>query len=175
MSTRPRPGSLDTAALAGLADLAIARAATIPREQHQLMSEGGAPEQVRAVYWVTTGGTAATYYPSLRVPPGVTEVDIEVVLSGNGLVLFTSSVDTVGCEFSSQVVYYDGPSIELATTQRTNGAVDSTNGARGRALTVRTSAVWEWTDVQLTAVITPVAGMGLEVYVVSYAPIHIPR
>ena len=40
---------------------------------------------------------------------------------------------------------------------------------------MRTSAVWEWTDVQITALITPFVGGTMKAYVLTFSPIHIPR
>lgn len=175
MTTRPRAGSLDTMDVSQLQDMVRARASTLPREQHQLMSQGGAPEQAKGVWWRASGATPVTYSPSYRAPPGVTEVDITICASGNGTILFTTPVDAVGTEFAYAVVYRDGPSMELARESSTNGVVDDSNGPRGRALTVRSSAVWEHTDVQLTVVLQSASGQELEVYWVSYAPIHVPR
>ena len=175
MSTRPRYNALDTDSVEQLRDLAIARVTLLQSgEQHALMSGYGGPEQCFGVYWVASGGVAATYTPYCRVPPGVTEIAIEIVASGNGTIVFTSTADATGSEFVEAVVFDGTPTMDQASRTRANGSSDATEPA-GRRLIVRTSVAWTWTDVQLTVVLDPTSTFDLEVYEVIYAPVHIPR
>lgn len=174
MSTRPVNISLDLADVSEIRDMREARASDLPRDQHALMSSWGGPEQARSVYYTSTGGTTTTYYPSARVPPGVTDVGIEILVSGSASILITSAVDAVGSLFTSAVTYADTPTSESAT-RIYNSGTDSSQGAPGRALTVRSAVAWTWETVQLTLVIDPLSAEDVVIYGLSVVPLHIPR
>ena len=171
MTTRPRGDVLDMVTPQELVDMAIARASDLPREQHALMSAGGAPEQTRSVWYEATGGTPQTYNPSVRVPPGVTAMDVEILLSGNGTVEITSPAgDTL---FRTNVVYDSAPTPDHGVQLRTDGVTETGYDTEGTALVVLSAVAWEETDVDLTVVVTP--DEKLTVYYLSFAPIHVPR
>lgn len=175
MSTRPIMMSLDTLALPQLRDLMAARVSDLPRDQHALMSAWGGPPQVASCYYYATASTIQVYGFTIWAPPGVTEVGIGVLMSGNGTLEFNSAFDTWGSRFTSAVVYGDEPSMETAT-RAYNGTVltaSSSNDAYGRALTVRTAAEWGFQDVDLTVTITP--SPELYIYEMSFVPLHVPR
>lgn len=174
MSTRPIMLSLDTLAIPYIRDMSAARGSDLPRDQHALMTRFGAPEQVRACYLYATASTPVTYYPSLRVMPGVTDVGVGILVSGTGTVAFTvSGVDATGSSFRSAVMYDTTPSLEEAARLYNGTALPTTESAAGRALTVRTSVLWECTDVELTVTITP--DPKLYIYEMSFVPLHVPR
>lgn len=172
MTTRPISISLDTAAVAGIRDLAPARASDLPRDQHALMSAWGGPEQARACYYTALAGVTTTYYPSVRVPPGVTEMGVEVLMSGTGRVLITSPADATGSLLLSAVTYDDTSSLENAS--RLYAGTVSDYSSPGRALTVRSAVAWTWETVQLEMIINP-NGFDVVIYGLSFVPIHIPR
>lgn len=175
MTTRPQFISLDTRDLAQIVDLAPARASDLPREQHALMSGYGGPEKARSCYYATSAVAPATYTLSERVPPGVTELDVEIAVAGNGTIVFTTSADAVGTNFRVSAVVYDGaPSPDVAVSLRSGGVVDSTNGPAGRALTVRASSSWSFDWVDIVMVLTPEVS-DLTVYAIGFAPVHVPR
>ena len=174
MSTRPRFDSLDTGSLDQIKDLATARLALISeRSQHALMSGYGGPPQCRSCY------ITATTTVSYRVPPGVTEVNVAALVAADGgnddcTILFTTSVDAVGTEFP--IVGGDDSDVAAASWRKTNGVLDSADvGAEsGRALTVRSSAVWTWDDVDVVITVTA-AATDVVIYALMFSPVHVPR
>lgn len=173
MSTRPRFESLDIASTEPLRDLAPARASELPRQQHALMSAWGGPPQCRSCVLTSTGAILSVGI-SYRVPPGVTEVDIAALMCGDGTILFTSPVDAVGAQLRANGQTAD--LLEHATWKSTGGTLDPDNGAEsGRALIVRTSAAWEWTDVVITTALDASASDDLYLFALTFSPIHISR
>lgn len=177
MSTRPRFESLDIADTTQLLDPEPARASSLPRHQHALMSGWGGPPQCRAVYLIAAPGTSITHVISYRVPPGVSEVDVAALFVGVGTVLFTTAADATGTRHravnETSVDY-----LETAQWLSTAGTLDSDNGAdSGRALIVRSVVAWEWTDVDITVFIdaTTAGTDHVHVYALTFTPIHIPR
>lgn len=172
MSTRPILLSLDTLALPQVRDLAAARAADLPRDQHALMSAFGGPAQTRSVTFTATSSTLATYYPSWRVPPGVTDVGIGIRASGNGVVTVQPAADAIGTSFIVSVVFDGDPTVDAATRMY-NGSVLPGVSVVGRAVTALAAPVWEFTSVEFVLTIDPAPT--LYVYELSFVPIHIPR
>lgn len=178
MTTRPRFDPLDRTVPTELVDMATARVQGIPREQHGLMSSFGGPPKSRSCYYAASAGTPAAFTLSECVPPGVTEMDIEIDVSGDGSVAFTTSVDATGSLLRSAAsldVSTGNPSPDYSTRTRTGGVVDAANGPSGRALTVRSSAVWSFDRINVTVTLTPETGRDLEVYGITFYPVHIPR
>lgn len=169
MSVRPWFHPLDRADVRELADLHTARALDLPREQHALMSGYGGPGQGRSCY------ITATTTISYRVPPGVTEVDVEAWIAADGTnddsnVVFTSSVDATGTKFN--LVGGNETDVSSATRYQTGGPLASSYGAQsGRALTVRSAVAWTWADVDVTVTITAV-GTDVVIYALAFKPVH---
>ncbi len=166
---RPR---LDLIPPQALVDERPARASylrEIDRRQHALMTGWGGPTVSRSFYVSTSGITAPTF--TLRIPPGVTECDIGLLMFGIGEVTITTTgIDAVGTTLRNR-----GQTDEAqATWQRTGGVWTSGSAATGRAVTVASSASWAWADVDFvftTAAVTTAFGW----HCVELAPIHVPR
>jgi len=172
MTTRPRYESLDIADTTQLLDLAPARASSLPRQQHALMSGWGGPPQCRSWIAPSPSGGSDTYVISYRVPPGVTEVDVAVLMYGDGTVTFTTSADATGTRLRTVGQPGGNEVLESARWYGTAGTLDTDNGAEsGRALIVRSAVAWEWTDVNITAVVYN----DLWTYALTFTPLHIPR
>lgn len=174
MSISPTYRALDRNSTSVLPDLFPARASSIPLHQHALMSGYGGPPQGRGFYVAATGGTPVTRIISVRVPPGVKEVGISALVSGMGVVTFTSAEDTNGTELRSSITYYDEPALDLATWLFT-GYNGDTATSGGRSLPVRGSVVWEHAWVDVTVEVTPDTDMDLSVFSLVFYPVHVPR
>lgn len=176
MSTRANHDEADTYAPIVLRDLVPARASDLPRLQHAVMSSGGGPPQARSVYYVAESGASQTYTLSVRVPPGVTDVDVEVIVNGNGTVEMTTSADATGTLLRAAVSVTNGEDDWVSFSGvRTNGVQSPAYGAEGRALGVVSSAVWYYQNVDVTVVVDASATADLRVYGLTFFPIHVPR
>lgn len=132
----------------------------LPAFQHALMSGWGGPPQVSTMYAATE--TTIEFTRGYRVPPGVTEVDVEVRGSGNGSVHFTTAADATGVTlwfangFNPQV----GP--------------EKAQDVRGGRLVVLAAPVWEWTDTDLYVSVEATVD-DIETYTLTVYPHHVPR
>lgn len=146
----------------------------IRQRQHALMSGWGGAAICRTLYIQATGD--ATHTVTVRVPPGVTDLDLALLAYGNGTVTITTSVDATGTELRS-VAPIDSAAIEeeQAAWVSTGGALSSSAGASSaRAVTVASSATWVWQDVDLTLTITGVTSR-FGCLALETRPIHAPR
>lgn len=132
----------------------------LPAFQHALMSGWGGPPQVSTLSCLEQGLREITR--GYRVPPGVTEVDVEVRGSGNGSVRFTTAADATGVTlwfangFNPQV----GP--------------EKAQDVRGGRLVVLAAPVWEWTDTDLYVNVEATVDE-IETYTLTVYPHHVPR
>lgn len=146
---------------------------TIRTRQHALMSEWGGPPTARTLYLQASGDDAWTV--TIRVPPGTVDLGIAVLAFGNGTLTITSSADAVGTALVS-VAPIDSGAVdeEAATWIASTGSLSSSLGASsGRAVTVRSSVVWTWVDVDLTFTVTGVT-TNWGILALETRPIHIP-
>lgn len=173
MSISPTYRSLDRMSAYELTDLFPARASSIPLMQHALMSGFGGPPQGRSCYIAATSGTPVTRVVSVRVPPGVKEVGIAALISGHGVVAFTSAEDSNGTELRSSATYSDSP-LDVAAWLFT-GYNGDTATSGGRSLPVRGSVLWEHSWVDVTVEVTPDSGQDLTLFSLVYYPVQVPR
>lgn len=176
MSVAPLFSPLNRTSLTPLTDFTPARASLIPRTQHALMSGWGGPPQGRTIYIAAENGVALTRYIGVEAPPGVLEVDMEVLACGRGTIAFTTADDT-GTGFRIQRDSYgptSAPALDYARWSRTGGGGEPTDDA-GRALIVRSSVVWTHESIATTVVVTPDVDRYLTVFAIIFHPIHVPR
>lgn len=154
--------SLDLIALAPIRDPATASQSLLSllKRQHALMSGWGGPPQSRTLFFYAESSLVDRTI-SYRVPPGVTDIDVEVVASGNGPVNFATAVDAEGVTARFVDAFADDPGPESATTVRANG------------LRVLASPVWAFTDVEIAVEIA--AGSLLQTYTLTIYPRQVPR
>lgn len=159
----PRYDSVDIMTPAAIRDpmQASITALRIPALQHAVMSGWGGPPQVSSM-WVRTE-TTYTLTRGYRVPPGVTEVDVEVRGSGNGSVHFTTAADATGVK----LWFANGFTTTVA-------GVYMAQDIRGGKLTVLAAPVWEWTDIDVLVEIGATDGP-IETYTLTVYPHHVPR
>lgn len=146
---------------------------TIRTRQHALMSEWGGPPTARTLYLQASGDDAWTV--TIRVPPGTTDLGLAILAFGNGTLTVTSAADAVGTALVS-VAPIDSGAVdeEAATWIATTGSLSSSLGASsGRAVTVRSSVAWTWTDIDLTFTVTSVT-TNWGILALETRPIHIP-
>lgn len=158
----PRYDSVDIMTPAAIRDpmQASITALRMPAFQHALMSGWGGPPQVSTMYAVTQSLVEITR--GYRVPPGVTEVDIEVRASGNGSVHFETAADATGV----MLWFANGFSAEAGP--------EKAQDVRGGRLTVLAAPVWEWTDIDLTIEVEATDGE-IGTYTLTVYPHHVPR
>lgn len=132
----------------------------LPAFQHAVMSAWGGPPQVSSM-WVRTE-TAYTLTRGYRVPPGVTEVDVEVRASSNGSVHFETAADSTGV------------SLWFANGFSTVAGVEKAQDVRGGKLVVLAAPVWEWTDIDLYVEVAA-TDQEIETYTLTVYPHHVPR
>jgi hypothetical protein len=171
MSTAPLSIDVDKAAASFLVDIEPARVwilHEIHQRQHSLMSRWGGPG-----CWIGMNADESdTVTVPIRVPPGVTEMDLTLMVSGVGDVTITSTNDnTIG---SRLVWLMEGDALTQSHSISTAGEIDSSNGANtGRAVTVSGSVSWTWQTERLTFTIT--AGGPGTIRGVMLRPIHKAR
>lgn len=158
----PRYDSVDIMTPAAIRDpmQASITALRIPAFQHAVMAGWGGPPQVSTLSCLTQLLVEITR--GYRVPPGVTEVDVEVRASGNGSVAITTAADATGIT----LWFADGFSTEAYPHQAKD--------VRGGRLTVLAAAVWEWTDIDLTIEVEATDGE-IGTYTITVYPYHVPR
>lgn len=132
----------------------------LPAKQHALMSGWGGPPQVSTMCSLTQSLVEITR--GYRVPPGVTEVDIEVRASGNGSVTITTDDDATGV------------TLWFANGSSTEASVVRAQDVRGGRLTVLAAHAWEWTDVNLYVEVEASADE-IGTYTLTVYPHHVPR
>lgn len=141
---------------------------------HSLMSQWGGPPRCYTQIIKATGNVTTTR--TVRVPPGVTELDLAVRIAGTGTITITSTADATGTAFkmdnNSATPTTDA---ERAQWFETGGYMPTSAGAAsGRAVTVAASATWVWQNVDLTIAITGVTS-SLTLLALEVRPIHVPR
>lgn len=172
--TRPALGapSLDSQEPGRLRDLVLAQVAllqSVDTNQHALMSAWGGPAICHNFYATPTGN--ATYTATFRMPPGVTDCDVSLLLGGIGIVTITTAADSTGTALSTTSGYQP----EFADWVSTGGVAPTSAGATsGRAVTVASSASWAWADVDFTLTVTGVSGT-LYILAIELRPIHVSR
>lgn len=174
MSVSPTYRPLNRSSTSELPDLFPARASSIPLHQHSLMSGFGGPPQGRGCYIAATSGTTVTRTISFRVPAGVTAVGLSVLMSGRGVVSFTSTEDATGTELRTNMTFFGTPSLDSATWAH-SGYNGDTATAGGRGLVVRAAEQWDFDWVDVTMSVIPDSGMDLTTYSLVVHPIHMPR
>lgn len=130
----------------------------LPAFQHALMSGWGGPPQVSTMYARRVAHLTRGY----RVPPGVTEVDVEVRGSGNGSVHFTTAADATGVK------------LWFANGFSTEAGVEKAQDVRGGKLIVLAAEVWEWTDIDLSVEVESTDDE-IGTYTLTVYPHHVPR
>ena len=150
--TRPHLDLVDTAGVRDLRPAETSLLANIDTRQLALMSAWGNPPIARSCYLKATGST--TWTVPLRVPPGVTEMDLAFLSWGLGSIAVTCSADAV----VGTKLYSIRPVDEsLPEWVRTSGAVDPAGGSTSaRSLTVSASVVWSYQDIDLTVTIADI-------------------
>lgn len=128
----------------------------IANRHHSLMAGWGRPPQSRGMYLRATG--AATYILPLRVPPGMTLMDLSVLCWGTGSVTFTTSADATGTTLTGQGAADAQQLYEL----RTAGPIDASAGADSRrAIQVVAGESWDFTNVDVTATVATSSEFGI--------------
>lgn len=170
MSTSPVNLPVDQAVADWITDLQPARTWVlneIHARQHSMMSAWGGPGHWCSLH-IDEGDTATVL---VRVPPGVTEMDMTLLCSGIGDVTITSTNDATG---SRLVWLMQGDLVTAAWPVSTTGESDSGNGANtGRAVTVSSSVTWAWATERLT--FTVASGGPGTIWGVLLKPIHRAR
>lgn len=164
-------GRLKDPALAGIALLR-----QVDLRQHALMTGWGWPPCAYTFYLAATGATSQVL--SVRVPPGVTDLDLSLLMAGFGTVVVTSAVDAVGTQLqclNGTNAVAAGADAELGEWFETGGPMPSSYGATsGRAVTVASSASWGPQDVDLTFTVSNVT-TAFTILGVVVRPCHVPR
>lgn len=159
--TSPIAGpELDTLPTVRVTDFALALASYLRdahTRQHALMSAWGGPPVCHSCYVASSGATSTTF--TVRVPPGVTDLRIDVLAWGNGTLAITSSVDATGSTLTHVAPVDTGAADEESAVWIGTGSTmpTSAGATSGRAVTVRSSVSWTWADVDLTLTISDVA------------------
>lgn len=172
--TSPDVDDLRPVTVRDLAPALIDHLRTIRQRQHALMSGWGGCAVCRTLYIQATGDVVHTV--TVRIPPGVTDLDLALLAYGNGTCTITTSADATGTVLRS-VAPIDSAAIEeeQAAWVSTGGALSSSAGASsGRAVTVASSASWVWQDVDLTLTITGVTTR-FGCLALETRPVHAPR
>ena len=138
----------------------------LPAFQHALMSGWGGPPQVSTMYAATE--TTIEFTRGYRVPPGVTEVDVEVRGSGNGSAHFTTAADATGVK-----LWFANGWLWSASGFSTEAGVEKAQDVRGGKLIVLAAPVWEWTDIDLSVEVEATDEVGT--YTLTVYPHHVPR
>lgn len=177
MARDPAAYSVDVDDPIGLIDPQQALVALLKQvelRQHSLASEWGGPPRCMTEVLKATGATSTVI--TVSVPPGVTDLDIAMLLAGTGTVVVTSSVDATGTQFvSDNNAAAPTTDAEVASWFQTSGALPTSAGATsGRAVTVASSASWAWQDVDLTITVSAVTS-SLTILALEVQPIHVPR
>lgn len=147
---------------------------TAEQRQHALASWWGGPARCMTEVLKATGATSTVV--TVSIPPGVTDVDIALLLAGTGTVVVTSSADGTGTQFASDNnAAAPTTDAEIASWFQTSGYLPTSAGAAsGRAVTVAASASWAWQDVDLTITVSAVTS-SLTILALEVQPIHVPR
>lgn len=146
----------------------------IEAKQHSVMSAWGGPPRCLTEVLKATGATSTVL--TVSIPPGVTDVDIAVLLAGTGTLVITSTADATGTQFvSDNNAAAPTTDAEMASWFQTSGALPTSAGATsGRAVTVASSSSWAWQDVDLTLTVSAVTS-SLTILAIEIQPIHVPR
>lgn len=180
MATRyPRAApSLDQIGESSVVDPRLAESALlreIDDRQQALITEWGGTPFTKTVDWSHTGTSSTTYYDVIRVPPGVEFVQVALVTSGYGTVTLTSTHDSTGTTL--RTISEEG---EIAEARDVWSTTEEDVDAAASAPPLRVAPgdsgyLWEWTDVEVEAVVTAASGLTCQVYAVAYIPLHRPR
>ena len=162
---------LDPVALRDMAPALIDYLRTARTRQHALMSAWGGPAVCRSCNYQAVIDTTATF--TVRIPPGVTDIDLALTCFGTAVINITTSADAVGTELRA-VAPGGSNGDETPIKVATGGLISSSAGAgSGRAITVRSSVSWTFADVDLEFDLTGVDSFGI--LAIETRPIHVPR
>ena len=115
-----------------------------------------------------------TGYIRIRVPPGVTECDLALLVAGSGSATITSTTDATGSPLTWATE--EAINITKAGTVKTVGILATSAGAAsGRAVTVRASVAWGWADEVLTIASSSAGSVDGVIYGIKVTPIHVVR
>lgn len=130
--------------------------AEIANRHHSLMAGWGRPPQSRGMHLRATGST--TWTIPLRVPPGMTLMDLTLLCWGTGEVTFTTSADATGTTLTGQGAADAQQLYELTTA----GPIDASEGAASRrALQVVAGESWDFSNIDITASVTTTTEFGI--------------
>jgi len=108
----------------------------------------------------------------LGIPPGVTEYNLRLLVSGAGEITITTGNDATGTVLEWTVDTPDD--VANAITIATTGVIDPADGAAtGRAVTVRAALGWSWDDEIFSFVMS--AGLVGTVHGVQFSPVYVPK
>jgi len=171
MTTAALISVVDNAPASALVDLEPARAwilAEAMQRQHSLATGWGGP-----AYFCGCGiDEGDTGHLLIRVPPGVTECNLTLLVAGLGDVTITSTNDgAVGTRLTWAT---GGDDLAHVGQVSTVGVLDSSLGANsGRAITVSSSVSWTWQTERLT--LTVASGGPGTIHGVLVRPVHVAR
>lgn len=161
---------IDLYALRDMAPALVDYLRMIRARQHALMSAWGGPAVCRSMGLTSSGATSWTV--PIAVPPGVTDVGLDLLCHGSAIITITTSADATGTEL--RAVAPNGAGADTPVWVSTGGLAPSSAGASsGRAVTVLSAVSWAWSDVDLTIAVTDVASFGL--LALETRPIHVAR
>lgn len=130
--------------------------AEVANRHHSLMAGWGRPPQSRGMYLRATGAT--TWTIPLRVPPGMTLMDMTLLCWGTGSVTFTTSADATGTTLTGQGPADAQQLYELTTA----GPIDASEGADSRrALQVVAGESWDFANIDITATVATSTEFGV--------------
>lgn len=137
---------------------------------HAVATAGGC-DPIWCGLYLTEGQTG---YVRIRVPPGVTDCSLAILVAGSGSVRVTSGTDSTG----STLTWDTGAAIAITQsgTVETVGVLPVSAGhATGRAVTVRSSVTWTWGDDILTVASSSAGSVDGAIYGIHVIPIQVAR
>ncbi len=161
----PSLDQLEAQTLSDYAPAAIGLVRAVDQRQHALASGWGGPPTSRFCGALAAGTTSVVPY---RVPPGTEWVQVVSLISGAGLVTYTTSADAQGTAAYAANTSALNSIWDRVTTVVSSGPPPSGSTADttvSRALKVATAS-WNWQDVDVTIVVANYAGGG--VYLCAY-------
>jgi len=142
--------------LAAFVDPVIAEVnlvATIAHRHHDMMAGWGRRDRACGMYHRATGSGFIVI--PCRVPPGIEEMDVALLVWGIGRAKLTCSTDATGTYLRS----INRPSPQLTEWVETGGPIDASEGPEsGRALTVSATTVWDFQNIGVRVDIDEVSG-----------------
>lgn len=140
----------------------------IERAQHALATGYGGAGTTADLHVSAVTPTRSLEY---LVPPGVTHVDVTVVVSGSGTLKCTTDHDATGAELTWTTDQDDDPD-KVTDVKSAGEAPGSKNASDGYAPKVRSSVAWSWS--RSTMVFELTSGTG-SAWSVLLEPIHVVR